>query len=222
MHKKEIKKLLDNLEYCNNYIKSCKTNSYKKVISNTKFYELKNCIMIYILRNAQKLGIELGCCIIQSQGDKTLVLIPVIYNNNVYEFHQMYKDIEQVLLELNIKFEHSETEYKRPIKQIDEDIDKFDKCITQIKHYVWNHYKQTLGDPRVYVDKPMMYMKIVELCNKHLKFDIFTNGALMKYHITARLSYKGIKVAQKPLAKIRKNIFQYIALKNENNSGKTS
>lgn len=219
---KEIKKLLDNLVYCNNYVKSCKTNSYKKIISNTKFYELKNCIMIYILRNAQELGIELGCCVIQPQGDKTLVLIPIIYNNNVYEFHQMYKDIEQVLLELNIKFECSETEYERPIKQVDEDIDKFDKCITQIKHYVWNHYKKTLADPCVYVDQPMKFMRMVELVNKKLKFEIFTNGALMKYHITARMMYKGQTVVQKPLAKIRKNIFQYIALRNESNSGTVS
>jgi hypothetical protein len=134
----------------------------------------------------------------------------------------MYKDIEQVLLELNINFEHSETEYERPVKQIDEDVDKFDKCITQIKHYVWNHYKKTLADPYVYVDQPMKFMRMVELVNKKLKFEIFTNGGLMKYHITARMKYKGQTVAQKPLAKIRKNIFQYIALKNENNSGKTS
>lgn len=219
---KEIKKLLNNLEYCNNYIKSCKTRSYKKVISNTKFYELKNCVMIYLLRYGQSLGIEFGNYILQPQGDKTLVLIPIIYNGEVYEFHQMYEDIEQVLLELNINCEHSEIEYERPIKRIDEDIDKFDKCITQIKHYVWNHYEQTLGDPQVYVDKPMMYMKMVELCNKHLKFNIFINGALMKYHIVAELNHKGVKVAQKPLAKIRKNIFQYIALKNESNSGTIS
>jgi hypothetical protein len=158
----------------------------------------------------------------QPQGDKTLVLIPIIYNGEVYEFHQIYKDIEHILLELNIKCECGETEYERPIKQIDEDIDKFNKCITQIKHYVWNHYKKTLADPYVYVDQPMKFMRMVELVNKKLKFEIFTNGGLMKYHITARMKYKGQTVAQKPLAKIRKNIFQYIALKNENNSGKTS
>lgn len=215
---KEIKKLLNNLEYCNNYIKSCKTRSYKKVISNTKFYELKNCIMIYLLRYGRSLGIEFGNYVIQPQGDKTLVLIPIIHNGEVYEFHQMYKDIEQVLLELNINCEYSETEYQRPIKQIDEDIDKFDKCITQIKHYVWNHYKKTLGDPYVYVNQPMKFMHMVELVNKKLKFEIFTNGGLMKYHITARMKYKGQTVAQKPLANIRKNIFKYISLKNESNS----
>lgn len=38
---KEIKKLLDNLEYCNNYIKSCKTNSYKKLSVILSFMNLK-------------------------------------------------------------------------------------------------------------------------------------------------------------------------------------
>ena len=143
--------------------------------------------------------------------DKTLVLVPIIYEGEVYEFHQIYEDIEWALIESNAEVQYSSTEYNRPTKTVDIDIKEFDKCITGLKHYVWNHYKKTLADPYIYVDQPMKFMRMVELVNKRLKFEIFTNGGLMKYHITARMKYKGQTVAQKPLAKIRKNIFQYIA-----------
>ena len=207
----EIKKLLEDLKYCNDYIKCCKTKSYKKVISNTKFYDLKNCIMVYLLRYGRSLDIEFGSCVMQPQDDKTLVLIPIIYKGEVYEFHQIYEDVEWALIESNAEVRYSSTEYERPIKSIEEDINEFDKHITGLKHYVWNHYKRTLADPYAYIDKPMRFMKMVELCNKNIKFEIFLNGACMKYHITARMTYKGQTVAQKPLARIRKNIFQYIA-----------
>lgn len=207
----EIKKLLTDLKYCNDYIKCCATKDYKAIISNTKFYDLKNCIMVYLLRYGQGLGIEFGSCVMQPQGDKTLVLIPIIYKDVVYEFHQIYEDIEWALIESNAEVRYSSTEYNRPTKTVDIDIEKFDKCITRLKHYVWNHYKRTLADPYIYVDQPMKFMRMVELVNKKLKFEIFTNGGLMKYHITARMTYKGQTVAQKPLVKIRKNIFQYIA-----------
>jgi hypothetical protein len=167
--------------------------------------------MVYLLRYGQGLGIEFGSCVMQPQGDKTLVLIPIIYEGEVYEFHQIYEDIEWALIESNAEVQYSSTEYSRPIKVVDIDIEKFDKRITRLKHYVWNHYKKTLADPYTYVDQPMKFMRMVELVNKKLKFEIFTNGGLMKYHITARMKYKGQIVAQKPLAKIRKNIFQYIA-----------
>lgn len=207
----EIKKLLTDLKYCNDCIKYCDTNDYKTIISNTKFYDLKNCIMIYLLRYSQSLGIEVGCCTMQPQGDKTLVLIPIIYKGEVYEFHQVYGDIESALIASNAEARYSSTEYVRPTKTVDIDIKEFDKCITRLKHYVWNHYKRTLADPYTYVDRPMKFMSMVELVNKRIKFEIFTNGGLMKYHITVRMTYKGQNVAQKPLAKIRKNIFQYIA-----------
>lgn len=207
----EIKKLLTDLKYCNDYIKCCATKDYKAIISNTKFYDLKNCIMVYLLRYGQGLGIEFGSCVMQPQGDKTLVLIPIIYKGEVYEFHQVYGDIESALITSNAEARYSSTEYVRPTKTVDIDIKEFDKCITRLKHYVWNHYKRTLADPYTYVDRPMKFMRMVELVNKRLKFEIFTNGGLMKYHITVRMTYKGQTVAQKPLAKIRKNIFQYIA-----------
>ena len=211
----EVKKLLADLQYCNDYIKCCNTKDYKKIISNTKFYDLKNCIMVYLLRYGRSLGIEFGSCVMQPQGDKTLVLIPIIYNGEVYEFHQIYEDIEWALIESNAEVQYSPTEYSRPTKTVDIDIEKFDKRITRLKHYVWNHYKRTLADPYIYVDQPMKFMRMVELVNKRLKFEIFTNGGLMKYHITARLKYKDEIVVQKPLQKIRKNIFQYIAMKNK-------
>ena len=202
----EIKKLLADLQYCNDYIKCCNTKDYKKIISNTKFYDLKNCIMVYLLRYGRSLGIEFGSCVMQPQGDKTLVLIPIIYKGEVYGFHQIYEDIEWALIESNAEVRYSSTEYNRPTKTVDIDIEKFDKRITSLKHYVWNHYKRTLADPYIYVDQPMKFMRMVELVNKSLKFTIFTNGGLMKYHITARMTYKGQTVAQKPLANIRKNI----------------
>lgn len=213
---KEIKKLLNSLQYCNDFIKCCKTTDYKKIISNTKFYALKNCVINYLLRNSEELGITFGQCVMQPQKEHTLVFIPIIYNDTVYGFHQLYEDIEWSLIESEVDVDYKDEEYIRPIKQIESDIDKFERGITLIKHYIWCHYKKTLADPNAYINKPMKYMSMVELCNKHLKFEIFLNGALMKYHITARLRYKGEIVAQKPLTKIRKNIFQYIALNNKN------
>lgn len=213
---KEITKLLTNLQYCNDYIKCCKNAEYKTIISNTKFYALKNCVINYLLRNSKELDITFGQCIMQPQKEHTLVFIPIMYDGNIYGFHQMYEDIEWSLIESGANVDYKDEEYIRPIKHIESDIDKFERGITLIKHYIWCHYKKTLADPTAYIDKPMKYMSMVELCNKHLKFEIFLNGACMKYHITARLKYKGEIVAQKPLTKIRKNIFQYIALKDKN------
>lgn len=208
----EIKKLLNNLSYCNDYIKCHKNDSYKNIISNTKFYDLKNCVLEFLLRHSKELGIVVEDCELQQQNGKTLILIPIVFDDDIYKFHQIYDDIRTVLTKTNVFVWDKRVEYIRPIKQIAEDIDKFEKCITDIKQYMWNHYKHTLGGSGLYRAQPMKFMKMVELCNKNLKFDIFINGALMKYHITARLTYKGKVIAQKPLELIKKKMLEYIAI----------
>ena len=209
----EIKKLLNNLSYCNDYIKCHKNDSYKSVISNTKFYDLKNCAIEFILRHSGDLGIVIGDCELQQQNGKTLVLIPVIFEDNTYIFHQIYDDIRDNLTKANAFVWNKKEKYVRPVKHIEEDLDRFARGITDIKQYLWNHYKYTLGGQGLYRAQPMKFMKMVELCNKNLKFDIFLNGALMKYHITARLSFKGKVIAQKPLASIKKKMLEYIAMR---------
>ena len=209
----EIRKLLNNLSYCNDYIKCHNNDSYKNIISNTKFYDLKNCVLEFLLRYSNELGIVVGDCELQQQNGKVLVLIPMTFDDDMYVFHQIYDDIRTVLTKTNTFVWDKGVKYTRPVKQIEEDVDKFEKCIADIKQYVWNHYKHTLGGRGLYRAQPMKFMKMVELCNKNLKFDIFLNGALMKYHITARLIYKGKVIAQKPLESIKKKMLEYIAMR---------
>lgn len=204
----EIKKLLNNLSYCNDYIKYCKTSNHKHIISNTKFYDLKHCILEFILKQSQNLDITIGECRLQTQNDKKLILIPIIYDNDTYIFHQIYENIQSVILNDNIITNNGD-EYERQIKSIEENLEKFKECITLLKQFVWNHYKYTLANS--YPNEPMKYIKMVELCNKNIKFDIFINGGCMKYHITTRLNYKNNVVAQKPLVKIKKKMLEYIA-----------
>lgn len=135
--------LLENLHYCNKYIK---VNSNRKVISNTKFYVLKQCIIDYILQNAEKLNITIGDCIIQStKYEQSLVLIPLFYNEKKYEFHQIYENVELALLTAGASVTYETDVYERENKEVEIDIQKFEKSINYIKEYIWTHYKKNIS-----------------------------------------------------------------------------
>ena len=210
-----IKKLIEALSYCNKYIKVNKTKDYNHIISNTKFYTLKQCVIDYLIRNAKELNITICACIVQTNNDKEdVTLIPIICDGVIYEFHQIYKNVENVLNEKNIKVINNGTIYEKP--WIDTNINNellFEEYITLIKHYVWAHYKTTLKD--FFIEKPIQYINLVKLCSsKHgnsvdMKYDC--NGAHVTNNTKVKLIYKGKPVIYKPLKDVRRNLQTYIS-----------
>jgi hypothetical protein len=200
--------LLENLHYCNKYIK---VNSNRKVISNTKFYVLKQCIIDYILQNAEKLNITIGDCIIQStKYEQSLVLIPLFYNEKKYEFHQIYENVEFALLAAGASVKYKEDVYEREDKEIEIDIQKFEKSINYIKEYIWTHYKKILANSNLFMDKPVQYINLINLCKKDVVIHFATNGALVNYSTSVILKYKGERVVKSNLITIRKNLRKYL------------
>ena len=154
-----VKRLIESLSYCNKYIKVNKTN----IISTTKFYTLKQCVMDQLIRNAKSLNITIGECTIQThENESDVVLIPIICDNKVYEFHQVYDKIKTTLIESNINVVNGNMfESCRDINFNDDEI--FKKSITFIKDYVWGHYKLTLQN--YFINKPVQYINLVKLCS---------------------------------------------------------
>ena len=210
-----IKNLIEALSYCNKYIKVNKTKDYNHIISNTKFYTLKQCVIDYLIRNAKELNITIGACIVQTNNDKEdVTLIPIICDGVLYEFHQIYKNVENVLNEKNIKVINNGTIYEKPWR--DTNINNellFEEYITFIKDYVWAHYKTALKD--FFMEKPIQYIGLVKLCSskKGGRVDITyeCNGRFVTNDTMVKLIYKGKPVIRKPLKDIRRNLQTYIS-----------
>jgi hypothetical protein len=203
-----MENLLENLYYCNKYIKMHKCG---KIISNTKFYVLKQCIIDYILQNAEKLNITVGECVIQStKHEQSIVLIPLFYNGKKFEFHQIYENIEYALLTAGASVTHSTDMYERENKEIEIDIQKFEKSINYIKEYIWTHYKKILAKSNLFMDKPVQYINLINLCKKDVVIHFATNGALVNYSTSVILKYKGERVVKSNLITIRKNLRKYL------------
>ena len=200
--------LLENLHYCNKYVKVYRN---KSIISNTKFYVLKQCIIDYLLRNNDVLGITIGDCAIQSTKDEqSLVFIPMVYNGKTYEFHQLYDNIEFALIASNASVTYNSEIYKREEKIVDKDDKKFEKCIKYIKEYIWTHYKKILANSDLFMNKPVQYINLINLCKKDVVIHFATNGALLNYGSKVILKYKGEKIKTTNLITIRKNLRKYL------------
>ena len=208
-----VKRLIESLSYCNKYIKVNKTKNYSDIISNTKFYTLKQCVIEYLICNAESLNITIDECVIQKHGnEEDVVLIPIICDNKVYEFHQIYDNIKTTLIENNINVINGIAfESCRDIAF--NDVEIFKESITFIKDYVWAHYKLTLQN--YFINKPVQYINLVKLCSskKGCAVDILfdCNGSMLTNNTRVRLMYKGEKVICKGLNKIRKNLKTYIS-----------
>ena len=208
-----VKRLIESLSYCNKYIKVNKNKNYSNIISNTKFYTLKQCVIDYLICNAESLNITIGECVIQThENEPDVVLIPIICDNKVYEFHQIYDNIKTTLTEKNINVINGIAfESCRDIAFNDDEI--FKESITFIKDYVWAHYKLTLQN--YFINKPAQYIGLVKLCSskKGGSVEILynCNGADLRNYTRVRLMYKGEKVICKGLNKIRKNLKTYIS-----------
>lgn len=208
-----VKRLIESLSYCNKYIKVNKNKNYSNIISNTKFYTLKQCVIDYLICNAESLNITIGECVIQThENEPDVVLIPIICDNKVYEFHQIYDNIKTTLIESNINVVNGNMfESCRDIAFNDDEI--FKESITFIKDYVWAHYKLTLQN--YFINKPAQYIGLVKLCSskKGCAVEILynCNGADLRDYTKVILMYKGEKVICKGLNKIRKNLKTYIS-----------
>lgn len=207
----KIQQLLESLQYCNDYIKVY-PNRNGLVISNSKFYSLKQCLMDFILRNHKQLNIEIGICVIQDAEYSSLVYIPLRYNGVLYEFHQLLDNIQHALIASNVPIIYTSVPYERKPKLLDEDIKVFANNIKYIKHFVWNHYGKTLANPELFKDKPVQYIHLVSVCNPHTIIQFDCNGAMLTYNTKVHLKYKGeyIKKSTK-LGVIRKRLNEYIA-----------
>jgi hypothetical protein len=208
-----IEKLLVSLSYCNKYIKVNKTKNYKDIISNTKFYTLKQCIIDYLISNAESLNLIIGDCVIQThENEEDVILIPITFDNNTYEFHQLYNNIKTTLIENNINIVKGNIfESCRDVNFNDDKI--FKDSIAFIKDYVWSHYKKTLQN--YFINKPVQYINLVKLCSskKPGNVDILydCNGSLLNNNTKVKLVFKNEKVICKELYKVRKNIKTYIS-----------
>lgn len=208
----KIQQLLESLQYCNDYIKVYPKRQERLVISNSKFYSLKQCVMDFILRNHEQLNVEIGICVIQDAEYSSLVYIPLRYNGVLYEFHQLLDNIQHALIASNAPVMYTSIPYVRPTKQMDEDIKAFANNVKHIKHFVWNHYNKTLANPELFKDKPVQYIHLVSVCNPHVVIQFDCNGAMLTYNTKVHLKYKGeyIKKSTK-LGMIRKRLNEHIA-----------
>jgi hypothetical protein len=169
--------------------------------------------MDYLINNAESLNITIGNCVIQKhENESDVVLIPIICDNKVYEFHQIYDNIKTTLIESNINVVNGNMfESCRDIAFNDDEI--FKESITFIKDYVWSHYKKTLRDYSI--KKPCQYIGLVNLCSSKkggrvdIQYDC--NGRNLFNGTRVRLMFKGEKVIVKPLKDIRKNMQTYIS-----------
>lgn len=203
-----MEKLLDSLQYCNDYIK---VYNGKSIISKTKFYNLKYCIMDYLLRNWKTLGITIDKCIIQpSKDDQSIVEISISYKNKTYIFHQLFENIQWALICSEVFTKCIDDVYERRELNIENNYQAFEKGIKYIKHYIWNHYNDILSRSTLFIEKPIQYINTVSFVNNQVKIEYSCNGSYLQNSSVVSLKYKGELVKKALLTSIRKKLLNYI------------
>lgn len=221
-----MKQLLEHLAFCNKHMKS-----YKGELSNTKFYNLKSCVLNSLIAYPLHYDISVGkVAICEDMRGKQLVSLSIYHKGCEYKFHQPIENVYHsfVYLFAHDKFRGLLSQWPKIEYEKDTDIpevnwERFNDGIEYIKWWIWDNYKYTLGNVNLFVNKPCQYLGLLSFIKPDIVIElnrngVYTssyNGSQIGYNANVRLKNGSRIIKTSSLKEIRKNL-KYLIYINEN------
>lgn len=221
-----MRQLLDHLSFCNKHMKYHKRKS--RVISNTKFYNLKSCVLNSLISFPMHYNISIEKCeICEDMIGNQLVSLTICYKDKEYKFHQPLENVIHSFMNQESVYGNPATwqknEYIKETNIPEENWGRFNDGIEYIKWWVWDNYKYTLGNINLFVNKPCQYLNLLSYIKPNVvikinRNGIFTNdynGSQIDYNANVQLFDNNWMVKCGPLKEIRNNL-KFLLYVNEN------
>lgn len=191
-----MKQLLEHLSFCNKHMKY-----YKKkdgVISNTKFYNLKTCVLNSLISFPMYYGISIKKCeICEDMLGNKLVSLTICYKDKEYSFHQPLENVVRSFMKWESIYGNPinwpKTEYVKETNIPEKNWGRFEAGIEYIKYWVWENYNLTLADHNLFVNKPCQYLNFLSYIKPNVRIKIIRNGVFTNNYDGAQIGY-GSKV----------------------------
>ena len=223
-----MKQLLEHLSFCNKHMKYYTLPKKEQVISNTKFYNLKSCVLNSLITFHKYYNISIEkLAICEDMQGKKLVSLTIYYKGLEYEFHQPLENVKYSLSTYAGLYgtpgQWPKIEYMKDTNIPEMNWERFKDGIEYIKWWVWENYSHTLGNSNLFVNKPCQYLGLLSYIKPNVIIELHRNGAFVKdyngaqigYGSTVRLKDDNVAIKQGSLKEIRKNL-KYLLYTNEN------
>lgn len=174
-----MKQLLEHLSFCNKHMKYYKRKN--GVISNTKFYNLKTCVLNSLISFPMYYDISIKKCEICEDmlGDK-LVSLTICYKDKEYSFHQPLENVVRSFMKWESIYGNPinwpKIEYTKETDIPEENWGRFNDGIEYIKYWVWENYNLTLANSNLFVNKPCQYLNLLSYIKPNIVIKINRNG----------------------------------------------
>lgn len=222
-----MKQLLEHLSFCNKHMKHYKGGE----LSNTKFYNLKSCVLNSLIAYPMHYDISVEkVSICEDMRRKQLVSMSICYKGCEYKFHQPLENVYRSFVyseathngSCGLLSQWPTIEYEKDTNIPEENWGRFNDGIEYIKWWVWDNYKYTLGNINLFVNKPCQYLGLLSYIKPNVIIELYRNGAFVKdyngaqigYGSTVRLKDGNVAIKQGSLKEIRKNL-KYLIYVNE-------
>ena len=222
-----MKQLLEHLSFCNKHMKYYTLPKKEQVISNTKFYNLKSCVLNSLITFHKYYNISIEkLAICEDMQGKKLVSITICYKGLEYEFHQPLENVKYSLSTYvglyGTPEQWPKIEYMKDTNIPEMNWRRFKDGIEYIKWWVWENYSHTLGNSNLFVNKPCQYLGLLSFIKPDIKIELNRNGVYQADYNGSQISYNAnvrlkngpwiIKISS--LKEIRKNL-KYLIYVNE-------
>lgn len=205
--------------------------SYKGELSNTKFYNLKSCVLNSLIAYPLHYDISVEkIAICEDMRGKRLVSMSIYYKGDEYKFHQPLENVYHSFVYLaahngscGLLSQWPTIEYEKDTNIPEENRGRFNDGIEYIKWWVWDNYKYTLGNINLFVNKPCQYLGLLSFIKPDIKIELNRNGVYTSSYNGSQISYNAnVRLKNGPwiiktssLKEIRKNL-KYLIYVNEN------
>jgi hypothetical protein len=174
---------------------------YKKkdgVISNTKFYNLKTCVLNSLIAHPLYYDISVEkVAICEDMLGKQLVSLSIYYKGCEYKFHQPIENVYRSFVysqathngSCGLLSQWPMIEYEKDTNIPEENWGRFNDGIEYIKWWVWDNYKYTLGNINLFVNKPCQYLNLLSYIKPNIVIKINRNGAFTNDYNGSQIGY---------------------------------
>lgn len=221
-----MRQLLEHLSFCNKHMKYYKRKD--GVISNTKFYNLKSCVLNSLISFPMHYNISIEKCeICEDMTGNRLVSLTICYKDKEYKFHQPLENVIYSFMSQESIYRNPATwqknEYIKDANIPEVNWERFESGIEYIKYWVWENYNYTLANHNLFPNKACQYLNLLTYIKPNVVIKInrngeFTNdysGSQIGYNANVQLFNDEKLVECGPLKEIR-NKLKFLLYVNEN------
>lgn len=187
-----MKQLLEHLSFCNKHMKYYKRKG--GIISNTKFYNLKSCVLNSLISFPIHYNISIEKCeICEDMIGNRLVSLTICYEDKKYKFHQPLENVVHSFMNQESIYGNPTTwqknEYIKDTNIPEVNWERFESGIEYIKYWIWENYNYTLANNNLFITKACQYLNLLTYVKPNVVIKINRNGEFTNDYSGSQIGY---------------------------------